>query len=59
MNPEDAVEAHRMLGSRHSVAIHHGTFQLGDESIDAPARRLREIAPESFVALDNGQSRHL
>jgi L-ascorbate metabolism protein UlaG (beta-lactamase superfamily) len=42
MNPEEAVKAHMALGSRASLAIHHGTIQLTDEAIDAPARTLRE-----------------
>jgi len=57
MAPEDAIKAHRLLGAQTSIAIHHGTFQLTDESIDTPARRLRECAGnESFVVLKNGQS---
>ena len=36
MNPDDAVQAHRTLGSRRSVAMHFGTFQLTDEAIDQP-----------------------
>jgi L-ascorbate metabolism protein UlaG (beta-lactamase superfamily) len=57
MNPEDAVTAHRILGAKTSIAIHHGTFQLADEALDAPKRRLRECDPgDAFLALDNGQS---
>jgi L-ascorbate metabolism protein UlaG (beta-lactamase superfamily) len=57
MAPEDAINAHRILGAHTSIAIHHGTFQLTDESIDTPQRRLRECAGhESFVILRNGQS---
>jgi L-ascorbate metabolism protein UlaG (beta-lactamase superfamily) len=57
MNPEDAVTAHRILGAKTSIAIHHGTFQLADESLDTPRRRLRECDPgDSFLILDNGQS---
>lgn len=40
MNPEDAVLAHRELGSRESIAIHWGTFQLTDEALDEPPRAL-------------------
>jgi L-ascorbate metabolism protein UlaG (beta-lactamase superfamily) len=57
MNPEDAVRAHRILGARTSIAIHHGTFQLADEGLDTPKTRLRECAPDdSFLVLENGQS---
>src|SRR5262249_55356855 len=31
MDPEEAVQAHEILRARTSIAIHHGTFQLGDE----------------------------
>jgi L-ascorbate metabolism protein UlaG (beta-lactamase superfamily) len=57
MAPEEAVEAHEILGARTSIAIHHGTFQLGDESVDAPKERLRACAPDdSFLVLGNGES---
>jgi len=57
MDAEEAIRAHRLLGAGTSIAIHHGTFQLTDESIDTPARRLREcVGTESFVTLKNGQS---
>jgi len=57
MSPADAVRAHNILGAGTSIAIHHGTFQLADEGIDTPKKRLSECAPgDSFLALDNGQS---
>jgi L-ascorbate metabolism protein UlaG (beta-lactamase superfamily) len=57
MSPDDALEAHRVLGAQTSVAIHHGTFQLSDESIDSPARQLLASGrPHSFLLLQNGES---
>jgi L-ascorbate metabolism protein UlaG (beta-lactamase superfamily) len=57
MGPEDAIKAHRILCAETSIAMHHGTFQLGDEGIDTPKKRLRECTPgDSFLLLDNGQS---
>ena len=57
MSPEQAVEAHEILGAKTSIAIHHGTFQLGDEGIDTPKRVLRACAAsDSFLVLDNGQA---
>ncbi len=56
MGPDDAVRAHRILGAGTSIAIHHGTFQLADESIDTPRRLLEEQKEESFLVLANGQS---
>ena len=60
MNPDEAAEAHRIIGAATSIAIHHGTFQLADESLDAPRRRLRACAPaDSFLILENGESKLL
>jgi L-ascorbate metabolism protein UlaG (beta-lactamase superfamily) len=42
MNPQEAVRAHQLLGSKTSLAIHHGTVQLTDEAIDAPIQALDE-----------------
>jgi L-ascorbate metabolism protein UlaG (beta-lactamase superfamily) len=57
MGPEDAVRAHHILGARTSIAILHGTFQLADEGLDTPKKKLRECAPgDSFLVLDNGQA---
>ena len=60
MNPEEAVKAHRLLGSRTSLAIHHGTIQLTDEAIDAPQRALatalteHSVDPARFLVPDAG-----
>jgi L-ascorbate metabolism protein UlaG (beta-lactamase superfamily) len=54
MNPAEAVQAHRDLGARQSLAMHFGTFQLTPEGIDEPVRELakalqeRGVAPEQF-----------
>ena len=61
MNPEDAVKALLDCGAQSALAHHHGTFQLTDEAIDAPAQALDEalaaanIPRERFVALKPGQ----
>ena len=59
MSPDDAVRAHRILAARTSIAIHHGTFQLADESLDAPRQQLLATRDESFLVLNNGQSADL
>jgi L-ascorbate metabolism protein UlaG (beta-lactamase superfamily) len=57
MAPHEAVRAHEILAAGTSIAIHHGTFQLGDEAIDAPKKQLIACGqPESFLVLNNGQS---
>ncbi len=61
MNPEDAVKALADCGAQAALAHHHGTFQLTDEAIDAPALALAEaldaagIPRERFAVLKPGQ----
>ncbi|WP_373502053.1 MBL fold metallo-hydrolase [Aestuariivirga sp.] len=61
MNPAEAVNAHMALESTTSLAIHHGTIQLTDETIDAPARALgealseRSIDPARFLVPEAGE----
>ena len=63
MAPDEAVRAHEILAahaagnqSTTSIAIHHGTFQLGDDGIDTAKKQLLACAPhESFLVLNNGQ----
>jgi L-ascorbate metabolism protein UlaG (beta-lactamase superfamily) len=61
MNPAEAVRALIDCGAETALAHHHGTFQLTDESIDAPRLALTEalnttgISSECFVALRPGQ----
>jgi L-ascorbate metabolism protein UlaG (beta-lactamase superfamily) len=61
MNPPDAVKALADCGAEQALAHHHGTFQLTDEAIDAPATALgvaleeARIPRDKFVALKPGQ----
>ena len=56
MAPDEAVRAHKILDAKTSIAIHHGTFQLTDEGVDAPRKQLIACAQdESFLVLNNGQ----
>lgn len=61
MNPEDAVKALADCGAEQALAHHHGTFQLTDEAIDAPANALGEalnaakLPREKFAVLKPGQ----
>ena len=60
-NPSDAVKALADCGAEQALAHHHGTFQLTDEAIGAPAEALgvaldeAKIPRERFVALKPGQ----
>jgi len=61
MNPDDAVRSHLDLGSRQSMGIHWGTFQLAAESMDQPiidlivARKKWKVSEESFFVIQEGQ----
>lgn len=61
MNPGEAVQALIDCDAELALAHHHGTFQLTDEAIEAPALALREarnaagIAPARFAVLQPGQ----
>jgi L-ascorbate metabolism protein UlaG (beta-lactamase superfamily) len=62
LDPQDAVRAHQALRSRHSVGIHHGTFQLTQEGQDDPIRELMasledaNLPPQSFQAIAPGET---
>jgi L-ascorbate metabolism protein UlaG (beta-lactamase superfamily) len=61
MNPDEAVKAFRDSGAELALAHHHGTFQLTDEAIDAPAAALAAaraaagLAAERFRVLKPGE----
>ena len=61
MNPADAVKALADCGAERALAHHHGTFQLTDEAIDAPAIALgvaldeAKVPRERFAVLKPGQ----
>jgi L-ascorbate metabolism protein UlaG (beta-lactamase superfamily) len=61
MNPEEAVRAFGDCGAEQALAHHFGTFQLTDETYDAPVQALGQardaagIAAERFRALRPGE----
>ncbi len=59
MDPDEAVAAFRLLGARHGIGHHWGTFHLTDEPIEAPAARLAEACVREgvtgFTAFRPGQ----
>ena len=62
VDPAQAVQLHRELACRRSLAIHWGAFELADEPLDEPPRLLAEalqaqgVAPEAFKLLPTGAS---
>lgn len=65
VNPQEAVQIHKDIASRYSVAMHWGTFILTDEPLDEPPRKLAESLqlnniPESeFEVYRHGETRFL
>ena len=57
MEPEEAVKAHADLNSNISIGMHFGTFQLTDEAVDEPVERIKKAGGESFMVLDQGESK--
>jgi L-ascorbate metabolism protein UlaG (beta-lactamase superfamily) len=63
MNPAEAVRAYQDLGSKQSIGMHFGTFQLTTEAIDQPQADLKLALSESgipenrFVTLQEGETR--
>jgi N-acyl-phosphatidylethanolamine-hydrolysing phospholipase D len=62
INPEEAVQIHKDIGSRKSVAIHWGTFILTDEPLDEPPQKLaaalqeNKISRDDFLVLKHGET---
>jgi len=58
ISPSQAVDVHRMLKPSVSMAIHFGTFALGDDGELEPVAKLRESrSDESFWILEHGEGR--
>lgn len=61
IDPSEAVQAHQVLGASTSIAMHFGTFQLGDDGLEEPVRDLRRAiamagAPRFWI-LEQGEGR--
>lgn len=51
LGPENALEAHRLLGGGPFLPVHWGTFSLAMHAWDQPAERLLELAPKMGAQL--------
>jgi L-ascorbate metabolism protein UlaG (beta-lactamase superfamily) len=58
ISPDEAVDAHRVLGAKTSIAMHFGTFALGDDGerqpVDALYAAIAEKKATGFLVLDEG-----
>ena len=51
-NPDDAVEAFKLLGADHAAGMHWGTFQLTNEPIEEPRDLLLEALDREQIPRD-------
>jgi L-ascorbate metabolism protein UlaG (beta-lactamase superfamily) len=52
MDPHEAVQAFLDCGAEFALAHHHGTFQLTDEPIEAPAQALAAVRQTAGISAD-------
>jgi len=60
-NVEEAIQIHKDIKSKKSIAMHWGTFQLTDEPMDEPIQLLSKLTrklnySDQFVALKHGET---
>lgn len=53
VDPAQAVQLHREIGVRRSIAIHWGVFELADDPLDEPPRLLGEALTQSGLSADD------
>ena len=64
-NVEEAIQIHKDLKSKKSIAMHWGTFQLTDEPMDEPVKLLKKLTIEKkllsdeFIPMTHGESKIL
>ena len=62
-NVEEAIQIHKDLKSKKSIAMHWGTFQLTDEPMDEPIKLLKKLTvkenftSDEFVTMTHGESK--
>ena len=66
MNPDDAVQSHKLLNSRQSIGIHYGTFlEHPEQTIDAHETDLQaalikyNVSESEFRILQFGEAIYL
>ena len=62
-NVEEAIQIHKDLKSKKSIAMHWGTFQLTDEPMDEPPKLLKKFSAEKnllnneFISMKHGETK--
>ena len=60
-NVEEAIQIHKDIKSKKSVAMHWGTFQLTDEPMNEPIQLLNKLTKKlnysnQFIAVKHGET---
>jgi len=59
VNPEEAVQIHKILNPTTSIGMHYGTFQLSDKDVNEPVERLNKAVKansiNNFITLGFGE----
>jgi len=64
VDPKEAVQIHKDIGSKQSIGIHWGTFQLSWEPYLEPAQLLKQLLEEEkidiekFITVNIGEIKH-
>ena len=64
-NVEEAIQIHKDINSKQSIAMHWGTFQLTDEPMDEPIKLLKQLSKklklnkDEFSYMAHGQTRKI
>jgi len=62
-NVKEAIQIHKDIRSKHSVAMHWGTFQLTDEPMKEPIQLLKSLSveknlpKEKFIVMQHGETK--
>ena len=62
-NVEEAIQIHKDIKSKHSIAMHWGTFQLTDEPMEEPPQLLKSLSAkmnlsnDEFIAMQQGETK--
>lgn len=65
MDPADAVKAFQDVRASKAIGVHWGTFELTDEPLDEPPKKLAQalhaanLKPDAFVVMRHGQTLRL
>ena len=62
-NVEEAIQIHKDIKSKYSIAMHWGTFQLTDEPMEEPPKLLKSLSSKKnlsnneFITMEHGETK--